>query len=267
MSRDFFLSHNRIDPAKKSYKPYLAPIMLPMHIIITRYVGFACLVLSCTSCFTKGLVKNAFTEHYVTQKPDSVKDAYLHNGQLVINFTQHAGYSKETNWHIAIAIDSLLQWHQAGNGYQTLLPKATSRLYKAIEVYSVLPQTQEYKDFGNGVVAEMHHSAIEKQSIPKPAGASPAKVYLLRHNTHFVYTPFNPPPDRSIPSNKDIPNRQNIMFLYYPDKDMPNRPPLSYIGISIEPRKRIHAEWLLALPFTVALDIATGPVQIFFGRL
>jgi hypothetical protein len=237
-----------------------------MHKIISYNIYISCILVFCSSCFTKGLVKSAFTEHYVTQKPDSVQDAYLQNGQLIINFTQHTGYSKTINWHIAIAIDSLLQLHQAGKGYQTVLSKELARQYNANEIYTVLPQTQEYRDFGNGVVAEMHYSAIQKQIWPRPAGAAPAKVYLLHYNTHFVYSPFLPAPDRSNTNNKKTPDRQNIVFLYYPDKDMPNRLPLSYIAISIESRKRIHGEWLLLLPFSVALDIVTAPIQVFFNK-
>ena len=234
--------------------------------IITRHIGRAGVLVAFSSCVTKGLVKTAFTKHYVTQKADSVQDAYLQNGQLVINFTQHTGYSKETNWHIAIAIDSLLQRHQSSNANHTILSKEVIDQYSAKEIYTVLPETQEHKDFGNGVVAEMHYAAIQKRVWPRPANATPAKVYLLRHQTHFVYSPFIPPPDRSNPDNRDIPDRQNILFLYYPDKALPNRMPLSFIAISIEPRKRIHAEWLLLLPFAVAADIITAPIQVFFSK-
>lgn len=234
--------------------------------IITLNIGLAYLLVCCTSCFTKALVKSAFTKHYVTQKADTVQDAYVQNGQLVINFTQHTGYSKATNWHIAIAIDSLLQWHRASGSNHTILSKEVVRQYNVNELYTVLPETQEYKDFGNGIVAEMHYAAVQKEVWPRPADATPAKVYLLRHSTHFVYSPFIPPPDRSNKDNEDIPERQNIFFLYYPDKDMPHSIPLSYIGISIEPRKRIHAEWLLLLPFSVGLDIVTAPIQVFFSK-
>jgi hypothetical protein len=238
-----------------------------MRTCLQRYFFGIGLLLACTGCFTRSLVKSAVTRQYVSQKPQAVQDAYLHQGQLVINFTQQVGYSRETNWHIAVPLDTLMRLHQRKGINHTILPKETARPLKAMSLYTVLDHTPEYKDFGNGVVAELHHSIVQKFFLPRPDSIAAAKVYLLRNSPLFIYSPFNPKP---LPDDNgkedDTPPRQNMVFLYYPEKDIPGLP-LTYIGFSIEFRMRAHLELLALLPLAVGADVVTAPIQILAGRV